>query len=700
MTEEQIPLLPGAAVRRPRMRPTATDLPVARVALLTPVPHLDRPFDYEVPEELSEAAQPGVRVRVRLAGRLVDGFVLERVATSERVLQPLGSVHGPPVLTPDMAALCREVADRYAGTLADVLRFAIPPRHARVEKGMHLDRTGHGATQGQGAGEASAALGVPGMGLPEVGLPGAGPHEAAWARYRGGAELLAGIGGSTAVRALWVAGPAEPWEQRIAELVAATLARGRGALVLVPDATDVQRVYDVLARQPGLPRPVRLLAESGPEARYRAYLKILIGSARVVVGTRAAVFAPVVDLGVIVVWDDADESLAEPQAPGWHAREVAALRSAAQEVSLVLAGPSVSLEAARMAASGWLVAVELPRAVLRSTMPRVQVAADVTHGDPARATDRIPSAALEVLRAGLAVGPVLVSVPRAGYLPGVACQSCREQARCPQCTTLMRADGPDRRPTCSIHGPVVDWHCPVCGCRELRATTVGVRRTAEEFGRALPGFTVVTSSGSTAVRTLPRPRSLAVATPGAEPDPGPEGYAALVLLDVAAALSRPGLRVAEEVLRRWFLAAALVRPAATGGRVLIVGQPDVREVQALVRWDPHGYAQRELAERRALHLPPAVRVAQLTGPALATAEVVEEVGRELGEKLVRRSGPLPGPETLAGAASPGGPEVTWLLAVSLADGAGLSAVIRRVQSQRSARRAPQVRARLDPVRLR
>jgi primosomal protein N' (replication factor Y) len=247
-----------------------------------------------------------------------------------------------------------------------------------------------------------------------------------------------------------------------------------------------------------------------------------------------------------------------------------------------------------------------------------------------------------------------------------------------------------------VHG----WHCPVCGGQELRSTTVGVRRTAEEFGRALPGVAVVTSSGSSAVRVLPRQRCLAVATPGAEPDPGPDGYAALVLLDVAAALSRPGLRVAEEVLRRWFLAAGQVRPADAGGRVLVVGPADVREVQALVRWDPHGYAERELAERRALHLPPAVRVAQLSGPALATAEVVEEVGRELGDRLLRRSGPLAAPETPAGAADPGGPEVSWLLAVSLADGARLSVAIRRVQSQRSARRAPQVRVRLDPVRLR
>ncbi|MGB8021041.1 MAG: hypothetical protein WCF04_07440, partial [Candidatus Nanopelagicales bacterium] len=133
---EQIPLLPRGQRRRPgagARRKAALVLPVARVALLTPVPHLDRLFDYEVPEALDTVAQPGVRVRARLAGRLVGGYVLERVATSERDLVALSSVHGPPVLTAEVAQLCREVADRYAGTLADMLRFAVPPRHARVE---------------------------------------------------------------------------------------------------------------------------------------------------------------------------------------------------------------------------------------------------------------------------------------------------------------------------------------------------------------------------------------------------------------------------------------------------------------------------------------------------------------------------------------------------------------------------------------
>ena len=116
--------------------PVAALLPVARVAVDVPLAHLDRPFDYLVPERLAEAAVPGCRVRVRFAGQLTGGYLLERASASDHQgrLAALERVVSPePVLTPEIAALAREVADRYAGTLADVLRLAIPPRHARVE---------------------------------------------------------------------------------------------------------------------------------------------------------------------------------------------------------------------------------------------------------------------------------------------------------------------------------------------------------------------------------------------------------------------------------------------------------------------------------------------------------------------------------------------------------------------------------------
>jgi primosomal protein N' (replication factor Y) len=103
------------------------DAPVARVVIDSPLPHLDRPFDYAVPEAMRRSAVPGARVRVRFAGKDLDAFVLQRCATSDhdgRLVALRRVVSPEPVLTPEIARLARAVADRYAGTLSDVLRRA------------------------------------------------------------------------------------------------------------------------------------------------------------------------------------------------------------------------------------------------------------------------------------------------------------------------------------------------------------------------------------------------------------------------------------------------------------------------------------------------------------------------------------------------------------------------------------------------
>ncbi len=138
----------------------AASMPVARVAVDVPLPHLDRPFDYLVPEPLGAAAVAGCRVRVRFAGRLTGGYLLERAAASdhqgglaflERVVSP------EPVLSAEVAGLARAVADRYGGTLADVLRLAIPPRHAAGRAGGCRPRRRPGPEQPRPQGSTVAA---------------------------------------------------------------------------------------------------------------------------------------------------------------------------------------------------------------------------------------------------------------------------------------------------------------------------------------------------------------------------------------------------------------------------------------------------------------------------------------------------------------------------------------------------------------
>ncbi len=291
--------------RQPPVRTQAAELPVARIAVDVSLAHLDRPFDYLVPQQLAAAAVPGCRVRVRFAGKLTDGYLLERVASSDHPgkLAFLDRVvSAEPVLTAELAGLARAVADHYAGTLADVLRLAIPPRHA--------------ATESQPSEQAAASA---------VGY--CAPDPGPWAQYQAGAAFLAAIVDGRSPRAAWSALPGQGWPHAVAVAVAAAASAGRGAVVVVPESADLARVDAALTSVLGPGRHVALSADLGPAQRYKRWLAAARGSVRVVAGTRSAMFAPVPDLGLVVLWDDGDDLHAERRAPYPHAREVLALRA-------------------------------------------------------------------------------------------------------------------------------------------------------------------------------------------------------------------------------------------------------------------------------------------------------------------------------------------------------------------------------------
>jgi primosomal protein N' (replication factor Y) len=287
---------------------------------------------------------------------------------------------------------------------------------------------------------------------------------------------------------------------------------------------------------------------------------------------------------------------------------------------------------------------------------------------------------------------VLVQVPRAGYLPAVACATCRRPARCPACSgplELPRSSG--EGPGCAWCGRVWPaWTCPHCEGRRLRALAVGVDRTAEELGRAFPGATVVVSRADRELPAVPPENALVLATSGVEPF-APAGYAAALLLDGDTLLARPDLRAAEESLRRWRSAAALVRPAADGGVVVVVADPAASAVQALVRGDPAGHAERDLAERAALQLPPAAAVAAVTGEPSAVTQFVQALDLPDGAGVL---GPVP----VAGRHPAAEEElVRYLIRVEPARRLDLAAALRAGLAVRSARREPgSVRVRMDP----
>jgi len=700
---EQLSLVRAVASPRGRSRvlPAVQEAaevdPVALVLVDVGLPHLDRPFEYLVPAAMADLAVPGARVKVRFAGQDVDGFVLARAATAdhEGKLAPLRKVVSPEaVLTPAVLALSREIASRYAGMLADVVRLAVPPRHATAEKNLPLEVP-------TSSGSAQVAETRPGP----------------WLRYPAGASFLRHIASGDAPAASWLALPGQPddadWPAAMAVAAATALAAGRGALIVVPDHRDVDRVDVALQSLLGSGQHVRLTAGQGPQARYTAWLKVLRGHVRCVVGTRAAMFAPVHDLGLVAWWDDGDDVLVEQRAPYPHVREVLLTRARLEGAALLTGGFTRTTSIQQWVESGELRTVVADPAARRLAAPRVVVAGEGTdvERDGASAHGHLPSAAWRAAKSALEHGPVLIQVPRRGYVPSLSCQACREPARCTRCHGPLSLSSGDARPTCRWCGTVdAAFECVSCGGRTIRSSVVGARRTAEELGRAFPGVPVHTSGAGDVLASVPAKPSLVISTPGAEPV-ADKGYAATLLLDAWASLDRPTLDASEEALRRWMAAGALTRSAADGGVVVLCGAPmhtTLPVVEALVRWDPVWFAGRELAERTELSLPPTVRMAQLVGPRAAVQQTVELAG--FGPE-VERLGPLPwAPQVGSGApAGSGGstqategtsdePRIQLLLRTALANGPALAAALARVKALRSARKDKiAVSIRVDPT---
>jgi primosomal protein N' (replication factor Y) len=685
-------------------------LPVARVLIESSLPHLDRPFDYSVPAALDADAVPGARVRVKFNGQELAGYLLERTAGSDagHPLVPLHKVLSPvPVLTPAVAELAGRIASRYAGTVSDVLRVAVPPRMAKLEKEFAPD--GRLDPELFGTEMFGHATGVS---LPS---PAAG---SVWATYRNGPAFIAHLAAGESPRAVLTAlqgyGPGG-WPRMIAEAVAAARISGRGAVVVVPDYRDLDRVESALLDLLPAGDVARLTADDGQTPRYRSFLRVLSGAAGVAVGTRSAAYAPVRNLGLVVCWDDGDDLHIEQRTPYAHSREVLLLRAGQEGAACLLAAHSRSTETERLVASGWAQAVEAERTVLRRTVPRVLNTADsyeLEH-DPLARIARLPGAAWRAAKEGLERGPVLVQVARAGYAPSLVCDTCREPARCTACSGPLAIAGPGGSsavPQCRwCSAPAPAWRCGTCNGVRLRRGATGALRTAEELGRAFPGKPVITSSGDQIKATVPETAALVVATVGAEPV-ATGGYAAALLLDGDSLLRRENLRAGEDAVRRWFNAAALVRPAHDGGLVVITAD-DAAGVGALLRWDPAGYASRELALRQELQLPPAVRVASVTGGRTAVGHFTDAIQQRLAAQgtVLRTAGPAP--LILPAAAAAGrsasrdsgsrvsaprdaGEEVRTLLFIPYAQAADATAVMRAVKAAAAAKRSD------DPVQLR
>jgi primosomal protein N' (replication factor Y) (superfamily II helicase) len=577
---------------------------IARVWVDSPLPQLDRLFDYRVPEQLTTDIRVGIRVRVpwRSAGRFVDAYVVDLVDSVEYtgVLSAVEAiVSTAPVLAPEVAQLARRAADRAAGSAIDIIRVAVPGRQARVEKAW-----------------LAAAERTP--------LPAVAPSRAIDGYAAGRIESAVIAGQRLAVDAvpLGVELPGAEWTGRWATTLAAAasvaLSQGKSAIIAVPDYRDQHQLEIALGAVIPAERVVRLDARQSNADRYRAFLRCLESEALVIVGNRSVVYAPAANLGLVALWDDGDPLHSEPLAPYVHARDAALLRQELQGCALLFLGHSRSTEIERLVEIGWLESVSPTPSVL----PRVIPTMAQTAGDRLAAQARIPSSAWRAASEALSAGPVLIQVARPGYAPRLACVDCGQSARCLRCEGPLGQKTSRSVPACSWCGALaVDWHCTNCDGVKMRLVGAGgAARTAEDLGRAFPGVRIIVADGDRPLLAVGAEPALVIATRGAEPRAA-GGYRAVLLLDGDRMAARESLRVGEDCLRWWSNATAL---AARGAPTYLVGVGGAL-ASALSTWRQGDYARAEVADRRRLRFPPAVRVASVTGSLEAVAKAVSAV---------------------------------------------------------------------------
>lgn len=479
--------------------PLAQSYPIARIWVDTGVFHLDSFFDYEVPEKLSTSVVTGVRVQVPFNAREVEGIVLERLEQSpssahlKAVIKVL-SAH--PVTTASSLQLMEVIARHWAANPWDILRSAIPPRVASVDRSF-----------------------TPTQEKPKV------------------------VVGKSAKFTYIAFEPYRKPAEDVANLIARVFSIG-SVLVVAPDEHDVNEISNELSR---LGISFIRLDSSLPRAhRYHNYLSAMDTSHCVVIGARSAIFTPMKNLGTIIVYKESSHGHFEIRTPGWNVRDVAILRKEIESVDIVFTGYVPSLELAEL--------IERKTLTYVVHSHRLNVKAFSSNDGTL-----LPGRIFTEIRKALALGPVLFLMPRKGYGNALLCAHCKNLALC-TCGARLIVGSKGATPICNLCAtPYPEWKCEWCQRDKQYVAGRGIERGAEEISRAFPNVPIILSFGDVIKDTVENRAALVLATPGGAPRVE-GGYGAVVVLEGLKFFSHPDLRSHERARELFFQSAAMINP--------------------------------------------------------------------------------------------------------------------------------------------
>jgi len=615
---------------------------------------LDRLFDYEVPEALQKKLAVGQLLSVPFGHREARGFamdIVERTAQSSAKLKPVSAiVDETPFFSPSILTLVKRIAEYTAAPIESVLRAALPAavlkRNARAKEQLFVDPVPDAAADGLTARQkwlcenilrlgggwlaqlcdelkttpaslrALAAKSIVAIAprarrrdplagrrvLPTKPLALNPAQSAALAAIKAakGALLLHGVTGS---------GKTEVYLQAIAF----ELEKGRGAIVMVPEIALTPQTVQRFASRFGDRVAVLHSALSDGE-RYDEWHRIRRGEARVVVGPRSAVFAPVANLGLIVVDEEHEPSYKQEDNPRYHARDAAVLRGAIEGVAVVLGSATPSLETWMNVRRGKYACATMTGRAGAGSLPSVRLVN--MQEEPGRTI--FSGALLDAIHLRLERGEqTMLFLNRRGWSRSVTCEACGHVVTCPDCNlayTYHRADDCLRCHVCGGWRPT-PANCPACGAAALSFRGIGTQRVEASLARCFPQATVLRMDADSTSRRRSHDDILSAFRRGeAQILVGTQMIAkgldfpnvTLVgVLNADSSLNMPDFRAAERTYQLIAQVAGRAGRAELPGEVVVQSfDPSAPAIVAAARGDYEGFAARELKDREEGFFPP------------------------------------------------------------------------------------------------
>ncbi|GAB2627184.1 primosomal protein N' [Novilysobacter erysipheiresistens] len=687
------------------MPPAPTSSCVLRVALPLPLPRL---FDYLAPERDGVVPQVGARVRVPFGPRERIGVIAALASAADAdvpELKPaLEVLDAEPLFAGELIDSLRWLARYTHAALGEVLATALPGplRHGEPLSDTHdwawqLTEAGHAAVDGLRAGKPRRLAERLQRGrLDETTLDDSAA-DAAIDDWRGAARSLArrGLAERIAVAASSRApvpapGPTlHPQQQAAVDAVLAAdgfapflldgvtgsgktevylhaiadcLARGRQALVLVP---EIGLTPQLLARfRARLGVPVHALHSGLPDGeRARTWAACHRGEARVVVGTRSAVFLPLPDAGLIVIDEEHDGSFKQLDGIRYHARDFALVRARALDVPIVLGSATPSLESLRNAQTGRYAHLRLRQRAGNAQPPAVRVIDVRKRPLQAGLSPELLDAIGRALDAG---GQVLVFKNRRGYAPVLMCHDCGWNAQCPRCSlpeqgTPMTVHAGGRRLQCHHCGarrPAPNA-CPDCGGLALQSQGAGTERIEEALKARFSEVPVLRIDRGTTNRRdaleqhlaeFGNARGILVGTQMLAKGHDLPNLTLVAVVGIDEGLFSADFRAPEKLAQLLIQVAGRAGRADKPGLVLLqTHHPEHPLLATLLTGGYGAFAELELEQREAAGFPPFVHLAMLRAEAKQVEvanDFLQAVRRCIerdADRHLEISGPLPAP---------------------------------------------------------